>query len=676
MRQYPFRFYGREPADWTPSEVGFLYDVQFETRLDGEARAAVRLHAERHFSRGPAGMGEVWRWADDRFLLFSVEERFEDAARMVFTQVAEFLSVLNQTARIRDVVFCNGSGARADRWDAWSMKQQPQPDAGPARPSTPWASLLRRPERASMAWDAPSARRQKPVAEVTAEAPAPATKRPRTNTKQPFWESPVAQRPVSELEALVSAGWAQLSAAFEGVTLERVVGPSIPIGWAFDAHNRRAAIVCFNGQGAPQRIDLAPTFNARVLAVDPDGLHAVTHDGNTVYSLDVPTGVLRARSAIHENNGAVASIAWAVDDLWAVRVATQCIVFDLSEEEAAYVGTVQPPGELVGIFRHGTVAAFFDQQQLRLFGVCEWQLHELGALDAKGARPVIHDDVLYLQRVDALTVVEGIDARYEAWAAPLRRRAEEDRQRRLAPAETGLRWRWTPESEMPADREKIRRKALRAKWGDMALVHLLDSGDAVVGVARPKRAISRGARLRWCPVKGRARVLKAPKVAWNEGLTAATATADGQWMFFITGTTFHLHRAALDDSAIERCEVQHVTGRGGLFYDLAAVSRDDVIAVWNDTVDWHRETDGRWVRVAAEPVDLPRGYLYDAPSRRFALMQQSRERLVLWRLGDGVFERLAAFTDAVKLASFREGRLFAQMIDGQWFEVLGAEAAR
>ncbi len=674
MAKYPFRYYGREPADWTPSEEGFLYDVQFDKAVDGDAREALRAIAERQFSRGPAMAGDVWYWGGDRFLVFSVKERFKDAARMVFTQVTEFLSVAHQTARVRDVVLCNAVGARADRWDAWSLKQSPQPDPGPARPRAPWASMLRRPEVAELEYKPAPApqRREAPrpaAAPVADDAQAPA------GAQSGVFLARVDAVPASEGEELALAGWNQLAAGFPELELQRVEGPSIPIGWVRSG-GRNVAIVCFNGAGVPQRIELPSGGGALHLAVDPDGLHGVTQIGNTIYSIDIPQGSIRVRMAIHENNGPVAAVAWAEGDLWALRPTTQLMFFDLSEEDHIYVGTQQPQGALVGVFRHGTLAALYDGATFTFVGVCDWQFKELAKLHAPAHAARVVDDVLYLTKGDAVSRVEGIDELYEAWAGPLRRRAEEDRARRAAPPSEGVRWRWTAEADMPPDLEKARRKALVEKYGVSVWAHVHAGGDAVVAQPRPGFAVSRGARLRNCPAKGhgRTRYIKSAKGAWNQGVTCFSMDPAREVLFYVAGSTFGVYRVSLAEDHEVVCNVPGFSTRTGLLYDVTAIDARNFLSIWNDTLDWHHSKGERWEVLTHVALDLPRGNAFERSTRRLAVMQQSRERLIMLHVGESGFARVAACTDPVKILSVREGRFFAQMIDGQWFELLGADA--
>lgn len=672
MKQYPFRFYGREPADWSMPAEGFLYDVQFSKRLDAATRETARAIAERQFSRGPAEAGEVWSWADDRFLVFSVRPRVEDAARMIFTQVAEFLSVLHQSARIRDVVFCNGYGARADRWDAWTLQQSQQPDPGPKRPDTPWARYLKRPELPELEYAAAPAPERRAARSAAKPEGEKGRKKPSARSSK-LLRTSLDALPVSEAEELAVLGWNQLASAFSDADLARIEGPSIPIGWVRTG-GRNTALVCFNAAGAPQRIEIPDGGGSVHIAVDPDGLHAVTHIGNSIYSVDVPAGTIRSRMAIHENNGPVAAIAWAADDLWALRMTSQLMFFDLSEKDHLYVGTQQPTGALAGIYRHGTLAALYDGAALRFVGVCDWQFKELGSLAAKGCQLKVVDDELYLTDASGVSRVDGIDEVYEAWAAPLRRRAEEDRTRRMQPPEEGVRWRVTSEAEMPPDREKTYQEALVKKYGPSTWAHIHENGDAIIAEPRPGYAVSRGAKFRKCPAKGRPKHLASATAALRYGVTCFSMDPTREVLFYVAGSTFGVHRVELLWDKSDPCDMQNFSTRTGLLFDIVALDRKNFLSIWNDTLDWHRPVGERWQVLTSFALDLPRGNAFDRATRRLAISQQSRERLVVLHVGAQGFAPIAACTDAVKLMSFREGRLFAQMIDGQWFELLGIDA--
>lgn len=662
--KYPFRFYGREPADWTPSPHGFLYDLQFAAPLDEAARESVHALAERHFGRGPAMLGDVWHWGGDRFLVVSVVERFPDAARMVFTHVAEFLSIVQQSFALRDAVFCNGIGARADRWDAWSVKQSAEPDAGPARPDAPWAALLRRPVDQALQWSASAARAHAPAAPVA--KPVGAKKYSLTPCDDPS----------AALDDPALAGWRRIVARFDGDSLERVTGARVPLGWV-QANGRRVALVCLDGEGNPRRIEM-PTGNpdavSTFVAVDPDGLHAVTHVGQQIYSVDLAQGTVRWRVTIHDNNGAVGNIAWVVDDLWAVRCVSQLLLFDLSEKDAVFVGTQQPNGSMIGSFRHGTVLAVQGGARLTLIGVCDWQIKKLTQVSTGWRAARIVDDGLYLGEGAATERVD-VDAVYEAWAAGLRKRAERCRVKRFKPPKKGVRWQWIESAAMPPEPLTARRDALTAQYGETSSADLHESGDAVVVTARPKSVVSRSAEFRWCPVEGKHRVLKSVDAAREKGVTNFSMDPAREAFFFIAGSQFTVHRVSIARDETEQCPVPGFDTRVGILYNIVALTRRDMVAVWNDTLDWHREAPQQWTVQVKIPLDLPRGVNFDHASRRMAVTQQSRDKLLVFAVGPDGLTELARCLDGVKLASFREGRLFAQMIDGQWFELLGADAA-
>lgn len=816
--KYPFRFYGREPADWTPSPYGFLYDVQFEGRLSESDKQGVREIAEKVFSEGPAALGAVWYWADGRFLVFSLKERFVDSARMVFTQAGEFFSSLHQAMRLRDVVFCNGVGARSGRWDSWTQQQSQEPDAGPARPETDWAPLLKRAPTEALRWEtfvspppaqslevrqappampapmpglsagAPLSSQSAPLAPFAepkraappsplreeeapkpsrslfgrlidkgkellrdtesvhsaqpseeeepapgayAEAAAPPPMAPRAEA--PRLAAPVAPRPAAPLspgaprpftdslrDELVPAfkdpmaapmppaapppsgpilpeglwgypipeglperfsdeirkmGWAKIVGAFPGEELIPIEGQSVPIGW-LRKNGKNAAIVCLDGFGIPQKIEVLEGYHGEHLVLDPDGLFGVYHLGSAIYSVDLTQCKTRWRTTLHANNGPIHAVSWVVDDLWAFRCTTQLMLFDLSEEDSLYVGTQQPNGELMGSFRNGTIFAVKDGYSVLLIGVCDWQLQDLVRIELNGWAPVIASDALYLQKSGLTYKVEGIDTRYEAWAAPLRTLAESNRVRRFNPAlveGASTYWRWVSPEVMPKDFIKERLEELKKKHGPWIWVEVHEGGDTTMVTSQGGQVSSRSAAFRLCPTTGEERALTC-KEALEIGVTVFSTTPARDFLFFVGGATFHIYRIDLATEKTALCSVPGFSTRSGLLYDIIGLDQKNAFSVWNNTLDWHTERSDGWGISGSVRVDMPRGNSFERRSGRFALMQQSKERLILFMLSAEGPKRLTAYTDAVKKVSFREGRLFAQMIDGQWFELEGIDS--
>jgi hypothetical protein len=677
--KYPFRFYGREPADWHQSPHGYLYDVQFIKAPDEKTREKLKSLADRVFGDSPAVLGDIWLWGGERFLAFSVKERFDDAARMVFTHVSEFLSAVHQIEKLRDVVFCNGVGSRADRWDAWTLKQAAEPDPGPKRPTEEWGSLLRRPENTELLWEetikpaaaAPAA----PKAAAPMAAPPPPPPPKKRAPKKPITGISTARSallPPQESEERVLHGWSKIVAAFPTANLQRIEGLKIPVGWSL-SRGRKSAVVCLNGAGIPQQIELPEAlYDASALAVDPDGIHAVVSAAGQIWSLNLSECTLRWRSTIHANNGAISALAWVVDDLWAIRCVNQLMLFDLSEEDAIYVGTQQPSGSLLGSIRHGTILVVNGAAELFFIGVCDWQCVSLGSLNKRGRTPKIIDDTLYLiSKTDQSKGgrVVGLDEGYEAWAAPLRRQAEQDRELRFKSQEK-IFWKWIDIKDMPTDRHRERVKELEKRFGEEATFSIEDAGDAIVGIAREGRPRSRGASFVFCSADNKEKALTC-NIAWDEGLTNFSLNTAKDAFFFVSGQYFKVCLVDIKQDTTTICHIDNFSYRGGLFYDLIADDRENFTAIWNNTVDWHQLQNGKWVIKSTQTLDMPRGNWYDSDNHRLYIMQQSKERLIAFQWTKNALVKEHSWTDPIKEISLRDKRFFAQMIDGQWFELIG-----
>ncbi|MFO0630742.1 MAG: hypothetical protein U0325_34660 [Polyangiales bacterium] len=276
----------------------------------------------------------------------------------------------------------------------------------------------------------------------------------------------------------------------------------MPLGW-LRVGGRSDALVCLDGAGEPRRIDLPVSDRAQALhvAVDPDGLHAVTHVGQAIYSVDLAQAAARWRVVIHDNNGQVVRIAWVVDDLWAVRCASQLMLFDLSEEDAVFVATQQPQGDLLGSARHGTLLPMRYYQKLVVYGVCDWQIKRLVDVPV-GQMPVrVVDDQLVVGDGAAASRVD-VEAAYESWAGCC-----DDAPRRTGSAlQSPAQGRSMEVDRGPRDAPDLAKPAAQGpqrplRRGGPGRGH--PGGDALVAVARAGVALSRPGEFWYCPAQGR-----------------------------------------------------------------------------------------------------------------------------------------------------------------------------
>ncbi len=664
---YPFRYYGREPADWTLGDDGFAWELLFEAPLDAAQRRALAGLYAGHFADGAAGPGaSPWLWSGARHAVFTVLPRRQDAARRVFASVAQFVLDAHRIARVRDVVFSHGWAARADRWDAWSLAQQPEADPGPPHPDTSLGASLRRPVDPALP---PYATDPSFDADVASQSPrwqAPASSpRPKVGIHL----EPVAREDYPRPEPWVPSAFVKVSDDGDGDVLATTT--RVPVALARRG-NSYVGVVALDADAkrtytaAPDGVSLSGP-----VAVDPEGLHAVVAAGQRVHETALPAGRFRQRVDIHANNGPVSAIAWTVDDLWAVAVTSQVMLFDLSDDEVEYVGHHARVGT-TSLFpaREATVILASAGGRVDVLGVCAWRVKRLGGFVGVVSHEV-QGEVL-VESGGALHRVAGLDEAYERWAAPLRKRDEATRKKRFAKPSKRAKsapspWRFVEPGALPPDPARAVRDRLRARYGEGPWFSVTPSGAAVVVEAEAGAVTSRSARLSWCPAQGEPEPLGGcATFAREKGVTNLSVTHDDRWLFVVDGHTFALHRVDLAARTATSLDAkQFMPPGGGLLVDIVAVDADNFLALWVDALHWHRREGDVWNKVASIDMDNARAIAWDPASRRAAIPCEGRHRLAVVTLDGDV----ARYPDAVKVASFREGRLFAQMIDGMWFEL-------
>lgn len=674
--RFPFRFYGREPADWSPPQPAYVYELQFERAVTPAQREALHARYARALAEGPASQGDdAWWWSGDRFAVMLVGERYADAPRMVFDRVAQLLVDLHGVARLRDVVFSNAWGARSGRWDTWSVERQQAADPGPPRPIAPFAQLLRREVNDALP----------PYAPVPVEAPKPAARAP----------APAASaKPSIALEEVDPYAYPppqpeDLSAfrPAQGAKIpywdEVIPHTHPPLARAHD-ELRPFAIAHINAEG--ERVeaefprDAPPEGPA---ATDVDGVRAVVASGNAIYDIHLGDAKPVWRMAIHLNNGTVRGLAWVCDNLWAVLADQQLMVDDLSGPSPMYVGAVRiTGGTALRSARHGTILVVRQAHRSVIVGVCAWQLRELAAIPGDAEFAYECDGELIFAKGERRFRAAGLEATYEAWAAPLRKRAEADRKRRFAngkakrpPAKPH--WVHVEETAVPRWTHQARRDALKSElkrpedW--LTFSH---GGDALTVESDEGKHWSRGAILSYAPAQGeRAALGPCVDFARQSGVTNIGLSPDGRYAWVVDGLSFNVHRVDLRERTSEGFGAHPFLRYNGLLVDVIATGPDDLVALWVDALVWLRRKDKRMEVVHALPLKWTRGFAYDPAQRRFIITSQDRARMLVVRAEGDVLTVEAKFTDGVKEAMFREGTIYAQMTDGVWFALRGLAQA-
>jgi hypothetical protein len=672
--RFPFRFYGREPADWSPPIPAYVYELRFAREVTAAQREALHTRCAMLLAEGPAAPGdEAWWWSGDRLAVMLVKERYLDAPRMVFDRVAQLLTELHAVARLEDVVFSNAWGARSGRWDAWSVARQATPDLGAPGSDAPFAGLLRRQADPSLPPYAKAAAASQPV-RARAAPSAAGTAKLALGLEQ---VDPLAYPPPQEEDLSAFVPYAPRAKRWDEPIphtrppLARVHRGAKVVGLAhLDAEGARVETAF------PE--DAPPTGPA---ATDIDGVRAVVASGNNVYDLHLGEPKPRWRMGVHLNNGTLRGVAWTCDDLWAGLAEQQLMVNDLSGAQPVYVGAVRLYGgtALHGA-RHGTVLVVRAGHYYVFVGVCAWQLKELGRVATTAAFSHACDGALIFAEGERRLRVTNLDAVYEAWAAPLRKRAEADRKRRFAngrakrpPAKPH--WVHVEEAAVPPWPQQAREDALRAAHlRDEDWLEVADSGDAVTVRSAVGAHWSRRAELavHFASPEG-VPLGDALSFARENGVTNLSLTPDGKHLWAVDGYAFNVHRV---DVAARRAQNfgQHPFLRpNGMLVNVIAMGPEDLAALWVDALVWLRRAGDALVVVATLRVKWARGFCWDGARRRLVITSQDRHRLLVVRAADDVFTVEAKLTDAVKEAKIRDGTVYAEMTDGVWFALRGLD---
>lgn len=667
--RFPFRFYGREPADWSPAQPDFTYELQFERGLTDAQRDEVMRRVARALAEGPASLGEGgWWWAGDRFALLCVGERYPDAPRMVFDRVAQLLVEVHGVARLRDVVFSQAWGARAAGWDAWSQQRRAAPDPGPAAPGdAPFAQTLRRAVDPALGTYGPHR-----AVVAAAARPAPPITRPGAIAFEAVdpYDFPAPQP--DDLSAFLPR-----SEGRAAVWDEVIPGTHPPLARAHKG-KKVYGLSWLDAEGARLEVrfphETPPTGPA---AVDVDGVRAVVASGNAIFDLSLGEPKPLWRMGIHLNNGTVRGVAWCCDNLWAVLADSQLMVDDLRGDAPVYVGAVRVwGGTSLRSARHGTVLIAQSAAATVLVGVCDWQLKTLASLP--GGAEFSHEvgGELIFQRGGQWLRAAGVEAAYEAWAAPLRKRAEANRKRRFANGKAKrppAKPHWIHVEKVPAWVHAARREELLAKrekredWLSFA-----ENGAVLTVSSVPGQHWSRAAVLTAQRPDGAVReVGSALDFARAAGVTNLAMTPDGETLWVVDGFAFNVHRVDLAAKTDQDLGASPFVRANGLLVDVLALGADDLLALWVDVLIWLRRKGSSLVVVCQLPLKWARGFTWDPTTRRVVITSQDRYRMLVVRAEGDALTVEARFTDGVKEAFVRGSDIYAEMTDGVSFALKG-----
>ncbi|MEZ4253270.1 MAG: hypothetical protein R3B99_34105, partial [Polyangiales bacterium] len=188
-------------------------------------------------------------------------------------------------------------------------------------------------------------------------------------------------------------------------------------GWAYLEDGAVRDVVFPNGE-----------IPGAYFATHRDGDRALTHVKSVVYEVDFASGRATPRWRMDEP---LLGLGW-LGDLWAIRGESKLYVVDPTSEEPEVLASTKAKGEWLAVVRDGTVLVTGEfMGKPSLFAYAEGKLKKVAGLDTKlsGPREVDGRVILWAYDAKAWFAVTGLDEAVEAFAAPLRERAEKARRK-------------------------------------------------------------------------------------------------------------------------------------------------------------------------------------------------------------------------------------------------------
>lgn len=691
---YPFRYYGRSPADWHEgANEGHIYEVQFRREPSEGERARLAEVYESLLASGPARPStRPWLWSQ-RFARFTVGERWSSAARATFSKVTDFLLAAHRVCPMAEVVFWGMREEGTSGWDRWTVAVQPKPDQGPAY--DPPAGV--RAVDPALPVGAPHAAFE--AARLTARSEVQRTRIEKVNAGSdvqlvPFEGEVVRPTVPAELEEAFGAP--------KPTWVERNGRKSLADGYhPLFATPRPIARHTTNGytdgfaflddSGGVRPVVFPDGHRAgHYIAVHRDGDQALTACGNHLHAVDLATGVATPRFVVEDK---VQGLAY-LGDLWVVRGASELLVLDPSTEVPTVVASAKGKGDTVSVHRDDTVLITAEYgANPRVYAFAEGKLRKVAGFKSKLSSPVEVDGRVLFYANDAASyyALDGLDEVVEAWAGPLREKAEKARQKaakstpaKPKPAKSPPANSHSGETE-PAETEPAETGSAAAPAGPSLVPCTLpeppSSPPPAADFGEHALAVGRFALLPRTAPTGRqverhdmAYVDDAGAVVTvgQEALAAVGQTraffatlavsADGRSAAATSPTAVVVLGA---DGELSRWENPSWAPRQVLHPEpgvLVLLDKEIMLGV-REATGWR---SGKSRRVSGAQVLRAHG-------RLLAVGTDAQERLVLLGIGDGELIPLVSFSERVAKPFFRDGRLYVSTPEGNGFEVVGLQ---
>ncbi len=478
---YSFRFYGRAPAHWHEgAALGYGYELQFARKLSAADKARVAECYERMLQSGAAEPSpEPWLWSDDRFALLFVGERFSSAGRMVFSKVTDFLMQAKRICPLRDVVFLNVAEVGDSRWDAWTLQTQQQPDAGPRYAFELDARVVKHRRAVDSSLPAADEDEGFEAARAQARKDIVLEKAAAESKDGGFGLMPVDELPAAEQwpDELRNRFRIPAEGSREGDYVMPVAAR--PYALMQNARGESRGVAFLDDDGQRQEVQLPEPGLVGAIAIHPDGSRAIFALYHALLEVDFATGVATERWQPPMDDRKIHGVAYASSgQLWAVKTDKAVLVLnpraggaDANGEQTATVSEVaraRCKGTKLESLRDGTLLFASDfGAKPRIFGFAEGKLKLLASYKMK-LWAAERSGAIYLWSSEHFRLT-NVDETYEAFAAPLRMKAEAARKKAEAARLRAL-------SGKPARKKPPRKKAakrgpkpqLAITWGQVS----------------------------------------------------------------------------------------------------------------------------------------------------------------------------------------------------------------
>lgn len=668
----PFDFCNRAPADWHEgANDGHLYELRFRQAPDDEQLAVIARRFERDLSQGPAQPASAPWLFSGPFARFRVGERWSCAARAAFARVADLVHAIDRVAPLAHATFL---GAREGVRSPAGVTPAPALDARAVDADLP--PLAARPEF--------EAARQRARDEIVRDRAARAAQSvdgldlvPFEGTPADYFEPVVPDALRSGFEVPEPRTHTVPSPHSGRPTRQRVDGdhpqPDVPRGLAHVVRDGKVVGFAYlDDDGVRRDVSGLPTPLPHVHGPElhPDGARALAMVGADVYLLDFSTG--RAERRFRSADGA-SGVAW-LDELWAVKTRAALHVLDASTDPPTEVARLGHKGEtLTGCLPGAVLGTSIYDKEIAFIGYCEGKLKKLAALKAKMWGPFPMDGEVVVTAGQERFAVRGLEAMYEAWAAPLREKAEKKRAKQAGggpkkPPKKGrakLALEPVPLEEMPAGDPLFLDHAEEeaAAFGPEPVLRRGPSGLLAALVAEGDDPRARTA-VAWQGSDGEVRRVHVTDGRLSSHVFSVAPAGD----LIVTMDTYTLHAVDPRDGSLGSFRPSDALGRVNKAH---AVGVDDVALCLDGGVEWWQRRHGAWTLVGSAGVPKLQSIRVE-PRRRLVLAQsKAKKRLVvLAQRADDLLE-LGKLDEPITSVRLHGERVFALAGDaGLGFELV------